>query len=517
MNPECTRVAPRREKDAPWPYVCPMHRDLSWSRSQSCSPAVSELDDYPGEFASGARTNDSDERESEEEHGSTFPQHTHIGGLEHSEGDGDLDDHIPAIWVVVRAHCGYKAPSSEDISFSSGEVFFAACWEEYRNWYGLYELDQPDAASFAPVSSFEILLSGSCEMGDVPWDNIKIYYLAMMHGDFEKAQKLLEEHPELAQGTSQQVTPIHFAAGTASMIFVLFLIINGADTNSVLENGQTALTFALENGRYDNAITLRAFGADSWDREWEEWEQEPASQECDSTLLPSQEELNSILVKWTARNTQLLKNEVSQKSLFPFVVQGGYDFSGLLVWGINACRPHVVDYVLRLCDVWPFDERAKLVNHVTSQGFTPLQLAAAKGRQRSTKALLYYDANISAKTPAGKTAVDLARDAGHHEVVTILVQYYRQMSAIYDVVEEVLPRDAVGNHNDGTTFGSSLVESHDTMTEALETERDPEAHNEPPRSAEQGGQAAATDKDLSTSGTPDGGFDGSIFSSPATG
>lgn len=634
--PGCTKFAPR-EGDATWPYVCPTHRDSTFSRHPpSAYIRVLQTDDRPRDGAY-IRVLQKDDRPREgpigvhERHPgdssgaeictSTSSKHTRSGESGNSEGAKDTNEHTfvassmnvhprtlePGAksgslnsdqssksrqqtgqtnfgqfvyertegksssaskatmysvesWQIIRATCSYSAESIKELSFECDELFFATARNVHSDWYDAYIGLESSETGLVPKSSFEVLLSGICGRGIVPWDELELYY-AMIYGDFSHAHQLLRDNPGLANDNRQQLTPIQFAAGMPqrSTEFLLLLIMNGADTNSAQETGETALTIALENGRYDSAITLTAFGAGSWDPEWRSWDQT----DCSHPI--SREQVNKTLTEWTHRSTLQLKCD--DGAIPSFIHYGRFDFSHMLRWGLMESNHIVVEYILQLIDFWPREYNASFLNALHDDGQTSLhyavdtnqaetvkrlidrgagidvvtrdeewnslQLAAANGRQISVRALLDCGANIYAKTPAGKTAIELARDGRHHECVSILVRYHSQISKCYDLVEDVLPRGVATNHDGGILSDSISVrpkdtemkianpepetKSQDTVTMTSDSKREAELQTESPRSADRVEKVTMAEDTSTYDSAADGSFDGITFSLPAKG
>lgn len=65
-------------------------------------------------------------------------------------------------------------------------------------------------------------------------------------------------------------------------------------------------------------------------------------------------------------------------------------------------------------------ERGGDPNLTPDWGLTPLMVAAIQGNLPAVSALLAHDADPARRNPAGLTALDLARDAGHTEVARAL-------------------------------------------------------------------------------------------------
>jgi ankyrin repeat protein len=66
------------------------------------------------------------------------------------------------------------------------------------------------------------------------------------------------------------------------------------------------------------------------------------------------------------------------------------------------------------------DTAPDLIDETDKDGFTPLMHAAAHSNENCISALLGRGANRSARDNQGRTAADIAQEAGHLQTVTLL-------------------------------------------------------------------------------------------------
>jgi len=69
-----------------------------------------------------------------------------------------------------------------------------------------------------------------------------------------------------------------------------------------------------------------------------------------------------------------------------------------------------------------FLEEGAEVDSVDKYGFTALHLAADRGHKEIVQILLEKGANVGVKDPDGETAISLAKAAGHEEIATMIQQ-----------------------------------------------------------------------------------------------
>lgn len=492
---DCTKEAVRGE-DIPYPYRCAEH---------SSGGRRGRNGGREGKGGSGTGTPTSQS--------STRPGSSSLSFAE-SIRSGELSvysDQIPSfgIFQVILASCSYVAQSRKELSFSRGELFYVTDMKEGVDWYEGYSHSLPEVRGFVPVSYFEVLLQGKITGDGQPSEVLQLYW-AIITKNFAFAHRLLHEHPELANDTHQNLTPLQFAAGTASADFVLLLIVKGADVDSVSKSRKSPIDWALDRSDRRTVITLRAFGANSADQRYH--------QRTNSSNL-TQEEMDRSLANWPPENTLVPENGTYREDLHPLTADGQhFDFVAIIRSASKKGKLNIVEYVLQLFQESPFltewlnksvDFKGwTALHHAASTGqsavvkrlidggartevrtavhkLTPLLIAATYGQQSSVKTLLECDANIFARTHAEETAVQLAKEAGHHKALNVLLQYHRQVSAIFKEFESVMSHDSEGEQPNRSMSNSGPADIHRTLTESPDAGGENEILSQQPGSTKQ--------------------------------
>ena len=195
--------------------------------------------------------------------------------------------------------------------------------------------------------------------------------LAIQNNDRNKIKAFLDSGLDVnatLQGDGTSV--LMKASNIADVEMVKMLLSRGADINYTNKYGWTALLKALDNRKNWITVTpvLIKSGAD-----------------VNATLKS-----NGYTPLWKAIG-KVRKNKDAAVEIINLLLSKGAD--------VNA---------------------PSISKNASYSGETPLMSASRNGYTDVVKLLLSYGANVSAKTKAGKTALDYARQKGHHAVVKLL-------------------------------------------------------------------------------------------------
>jgi len=210
------------------------------------------------------------------------------------------------------------------------------------------------------------------------------------------------------------------------------LIKDGADPNTMDENGVTALMLAASNPRSDNAHLINILvlrGADVHARDKEG--RTPFQRAFEKGYLHS---------AWALLHKGANPNFVNDKGqtplmafaekwnpnaghLEPFLAKGvpvnARDKEGRTVLMIAAESP--LDHKCGVDTVAHLVTRGADINFQDQQGRSALMGAAQRGRLEIVKLLLEKNPQIDLKDKQGKTALALALENGHLDVATVLI------------------------------------------------------------------------------------------------
>ncbi|KAI1125137.1 ankyrin [Nemania abortiva] len=278
-------------------------------------------------------------------------------------------------------------------------------------------------------------------------------------GHTETMMLLIKHRADLnAVSTSDQPdlkghTPLHRATLRESLAAVQLLAGKGAAVNAVTANGITAQQIAIQRGPLtivlvltasdDNVRTKDALGND-------------ATHYAQTQPEPRRSRLMAILEKWGDQSkykANFLRVQRSGELSRFFDAQGNQDLVAMLGWAAEAKgKQAVVEYILDMVRWGRFDlvntkDRSgwTALHHAawggepanaqrllesgatidcltTNRRWTPLLLAAERGRKRVVQLLLEHKADILARTQNDRTALDLASEGLHKKTVEVLMR-----------------------------------------------------------------------------------------------
>ena len=210
----------------------------------------------------------------------------------------------------------------------------------------------------------------------VRWSIAKGVEIPLMHqaayfGEIDKVKSLLSEGADVNQKDKAGFTPLHCAVFGRRKGVVQLLLKNGADVKAISCADATPLFWACARGYLDMVKVLVDNGAKVNGRATMRMTWGP-----------------SILDNWSN-----------------------------LHMAAHAGHADVVEYLL--------DNGADIHARCTrgDEGLTPLHMAARNGRVNAVKVLLVKGADASLKSEGGRTALDLAKEKNHTEIVELLKKH----------------------------------------------------------------------------------------------
>ena len=253
----------------------------------------------------------------------------------------------------------------------------------------------------------------------------KCLFKAVKKGDLKTLQMLIEKGADVNVKDDDGMTPLSIAVWLAHKEDVHFLLENGADVNAKDSDGRTPLTHATANGHAEITKFLIEKGAD-------------VNAEDSGGSTP--------LMYATGNGHSEIAKLLIEKGADVNAKDARYSRTPLMhaAWFCNA---EIVKLLI---------EKSADVNAKTSSAWTPLMYAAMSDRTENVKLLIEKGADVNAKdtyysattliqaamygrvnvvklllkngadpnikAPNGKTALGLAREKGHTDVVELLEQ-----------------------------------------------------------------------------------------------
>jgi len=261
--------------------------------------------------------------------------------------------------------------------------------------------------------------------------NVQPWMETVLFGTIAELRQLLDDGLDPNASTSSGTTALMMAASDSEKLRLL--IDRGADVNARAASGFTALMVAAQYPHSDRAINLlldRGYTVQRVaDRRQSEWYALPlAAHAGNASIL---ERLHRAGEPVNARFPLLSRPGIYPTAMQMAIRNGDREVVRMLLdlgADLNAIEGgpwSPLDSAVhnnRLDLARLFLQRGVDVNAVDKVGYTPLLLAASIdfGDTRMIELLLAAGANINAKNPAGKTALDLAREYQHTRFIAIL-------------------------------------------------------------------------------------------------
>ena len=201
--------------------------------------------------------------------------------------------------------------------------------------------------------------------------------------------------------------------------------------------GWTLLMMAAHKGRYEIAKLLLEKGADT------KIKNNDGKSALQIAQAAEHEEVAKLIVEHSKPDS-LLEQVLNCIDLAPRALGGiFFDLSGCILWHSASEDSKDNDEIFGKM----FMEDTSVVNAVLDsrggsyadyQGWTLLMMAAHKGCYGIVKLLLENGADATIETNDGKTALQIARIAGHGEIVTLIAQYVGLDSLVDRALEVIV-------------------------------------------------------------------------------
>ncbi|KAI0102721.1 ankyrin [Nemania sp. FL0031] len=277
-------------------------------------------------------------------------------------------------------------------------------------------------------------------------------------GHVEAMLALIERRADLnAASTSEQTdlrghTPLHRAVLREHLAATQLLTAKGASLSAATANGITALQIAIQRGPLAVVLVLAASGESLHMKDARGNDAIYYARALDG---PRQSGVMEILNKWgnkSKHKSDFLRCLRSSELSRFFNAQGNQDLVTMLCWAAAARgKQAVVEYILDMFRWAHLDlvnakdksgwtalhhaawggestnaqsllESGAIADCLTSnRHWTPLLLAAERGRRRTVQVLLEHKADIFARTQNDRTALDLASEGGQDKTLEVLM------------------------------------------------------------------------------------------------
>lgn len=260
-------------------------------------------------------------------------------------------------------------------------------------------------------------------------------------GDVDKAAACLDAGAPLVPVHWKDQHPLDIAVQNDKGDVVRLLVARGAEFDRRSANGITALRMAVGRSNRDAAQALIEAGADV---------NLPAGQQQLTPLHMAAQENDSDMVWMLMRasaqpNAQDVKGQtplhlavtVSAHLSIPTLIAGGADVEALDGSGRTPLQLAAEQHRGSVLILIAFGADSRKLTHTDPpefHGLPPMHAAAMLGMTQWVIPMLESDPDIK-RLHNGKTAMDAARDAGHHELVALLqsMQARRAIDRLLDV------------------------------------------------------------------------------------
>ena len=272
------------------------------------------------------------------------------------------------------------------------------------------------AALQGDIESIEAALQEGADTEESSPDGATPLTLATSEGHYEAIKKLLASGAKIDAASTEGLTALMISIRKQDARTVKQLVCNGAGMNCLSPDGWTALTEASSQGRQEIMSILLQCGANP----------ESRSAHDRTALMHASHKGDEAAVRLlleAGSNTEA--TSAHGETAISLAAGGGYtNIVQMLL--MSGCAPEPAWAKDQKDSSKGFSEKIKAKeigepeHNVHARGYTPLMFASQGGHVEIGRMLLERNVNTEARSPHGKTALDIARECGRIDMILIL-------------------------------------------------------------------------------------------------
>ena len=273
-----------------------------------------------------------------------------------------------------------------------------------------------EAALQGDVESIEAALQEGADIEEFSPDGATPLTLATSKGHYDAIEKLLASGANIDAASTKGPTALMISVRKQDARTVKQLVCNGADMNLLSPDGWTALTEASSEGQQEIMRILLQCGANP----------ESRSAHDRTALMHASHKGDEAAVRLLLEaGSNAEATSAHGETAMSLAAVGGHTniVRMLLMYG---CAPEPAWAKDQKDSSKEFSEKIKAKeigdseDTVHAQGYTPLMFASQGGHVEIGRILLERNVNTEARSPHGKTALDIARENGRIDMVLVL-------------------------------------------------------------------------------------------------
>jgi pectate lyase len=268
------------------------------------------------------------------------------------------------------------------------------------------------AAQNEHKEAVELLIARGANVNVKIWNGKTLLHIAASQGHKDIVELLIAYGADINAKDNQGMTAILWAVREKHKDIVELLIARGSDINVKDNQGMTVLHYAVRDGHKDVVELLIAKRADINAKD--NYGQRP----LDFAMILNRKGIFELLLQGGAElsmHTAAYLGDIDKVRSF---IEAGASVNGELLpggttplyWAVRKNHKDVAELLI---------EKGANVQ-VNFAGWTPLHHAARRGNRDMVELLITKGADVNAKLRNGKTALSLAKEKGHTEIVELL-------------------------------------------------------------------------------------------------